>query len=60
VSFFAELERAMLEHGWTWNGDGPDDAEGRFVREGYMPMTRGAAEDWISGRRGRMDEALDQ
>jgi len=48
----------MRELGWTWSGDGPDDPKGRFVKEGYMPLTKGAAEDLVSGRRGRMDEAL--
>ena len=58
MKFFDELERGMRELGWTWSGDGPDDPKGRFVKEGYMPLTKGAAEDLVSGRRGRMDEAL--
>lgn len=46
---FAALERRMAAEGWTWDGDGPDDIEGRFVKPGHLSLTFEGAQQAVQG-----------
>ena len=45
----AALERRMAADGWTWDGVGPDDIEGRFVKPGHLSLTFEGAQEAVQG-----------
>jgi hypothetical protein len=47
----AALERRMAADGWTWDGVGPDDIEGRFVKPGHPSLTIEDAWEYCGGGR---------
>jgi hypothetical protein len=53
---FAALERRMAAEGWTWDGEGPDDLEGRFVKPAHVSLTIAAAEEYLRGKEDPGDE----
>ena len=52
----AALERRMAADGWTWDGVGPDDIEGRFVKPGHPSLTIDGAWEYLQGRKNPEDE----
>ena len=52
----AALERRMAADGWTWDGVGPDDIEGRFVKPGHPSLTIDDAWKYLQGREDPGDE----
>jgi hypothetical protein len=53
---FATLERRMAADGWTWDGEGPEDLEGRFVKSAHVSLTIAGAEEYLWGREDPGDE----
>jgi hypothetical protein len=56
---FATLERRMAAEGWTWDGEGPEDIEGRFVKPdepGALRLTIEGAEEYLRQREDPGDE----
>jgi len=52
----AALERRMAADGWTWDAEGPDDIEGRFVKPGHVPLTIEGAWEYLRGSEDPGDE----
>jgi hypothetical protein len=56
---FDTLEQRMTSEGWTWDGEGPEDIEGRFVKPdepGALRLTIAGAEEHLRAREDPGDE----
>lgn len=53
---FEELEQRMRADGYTWDGDGPGDTDGAFLKENHLTMTIAQAIEHLRHWRNPGDE----